>query len=117
MNQTPLLRTGCILEIAVPAEALTPLLNGADHRACMPLNDGISGSTVRVTRSHHVAIAVLRIAIPIGFRSLVVDSGLNVDIVVTCTVPFRFNKESGFGSGSRHVMNFQGTGFHTYSFS
>src|SRR5690625_6363639 len=74
MNQTPFLRTGCILEIAVPAEALTPLLNGADHRACIPLNDGISGSTVRVTRSHHVAIAVLRIGIPIGFRSFVVRS-------------------------------------------
>src|SRR5690625_5173511 len=109
MNQTPFLRTGCILEIAVPAEALTPLLNGADHRACIPLNDGISGSTVRVTRSHHVAIAVLRIGIPIGFRSFVVDLGLNVDLVVTCTVPFRFHKESGFGRGSRHVMKFPGT--------
>src|SRR5690625_2798570 len=116
MNQTPFLRTGCILEIAVPAEALTPLLNGADHRACIPLNDGISGSTVRVTRSHHVAIAVLRIGIPIGFRSFVVDLGLNVDLVVTCTVPFRFHKESGFGRGSRHVMKFPGTGFHPCSF-
>src|SRR5690625_1089973 len=109
MNQTPFLRTGCILEIAVPAEALTALLNVPDHRACIPLNHDISASTVRIARSHHMARTILRVGIPVGFRSLVIDFGFNVDLIVTCSVPFCFHEESGFGRGTGHMMKLPGT--------